>query len=129
MTSLFSEFVVEFLVDLALADLLSQLMLNFLHEMLTIQQSEAEVVPVESPEVLELEIVRLSLSFVLDLGHHLFVMAPALNLVPGINVSAHLNVESLGLVLGGGELIRLADQKEVVVQLLLGTPVSYLLLL
>lgn len=120
---------VEFLVDGALADLLSQLMLDFLDEMLTIEQSEAVVIPVESPEVLELNVVRLSLSLVLDLGDHLFVMAPALNLIPGINVSTHLHIEALGLVPDGGKLIRLADQKEVVVKLLLVTPVSYLLLL
>ena len=129
MTSLLSELVVEFLGDGALADLLSQLMLNFLHEMLTIEQSEAEVVPVESSEVLELNVVRLSLSLVLNLGHHLFMMTPALNFVPGINVSTHLHIEALRFVLDGGELIRLANQKEVVVELLLVTPVSYLLLL
>ena len=57
------------------------------------------------------------------------MMAPALHLVPGWYESAHLAIESLRLVPAGAEFFGLADQKEVIVEFFLRTPVCDNLLL
>lgn len=48
---------------------------------------------------------------------HFLMMAPALHFVPRTDELTHLNIEALSFALVGEQLISLADQEKVVVEL------------
>lgn len=116
---------VSFLAEMALLDLLSEVVVDFLEEVLSIEKPEFNVVIVKFPEVFLFTVLPAVVGFVLESCNHFLVVASALFLIPGSNEFAHFNIIALGFVVGIVEqFISLAGQKEMVAEFLLCVPVG-----
>ena len=80
---------------------------------------------IESLQIELLELLLVSFGHSFEPVDHFLMMAPALHFVPCVDEFTHLNIETLGFALVGEQLIRLADQEEVVVELFSWAPMSY----